>query len=40
MPMHILIEYSDNYSDNSGNLWGFERDEVGNSASVTNDDKV
>ena len=28
MPMYNLIEYSDNYSDLSGNLWQFKRDEV------------
>ena len=26
MPMYNLIEYSDNYSDTSGSLWGFKRD--------------
>ena len=33
MPMYILIEYSNNYSDNSGSLWQFKRDE----SPVTND---
>ena len=28
MPMHNLIEYSDNYSDTSGSLWQFKRDEI------------
>ena len=28
MPMHNLIEYSNNYSDTSGSLWQFKRDEV------------
>ena len=28
MPMYNLIEYSDNYSDTSGSLWHFKRDEV------------
>ena len=28
MPMHNLIEYSNNYSDTSGSLWHFKRDEV------------
>ena len=38
MPMHNLIEYSDNYSDSSGSLWSFKRDEVtNNNADVTND---
>ena len=27
MPMYNLIEYSDNYSDTSGSLWHFNRDE-------------
>ena len=25
MPMYNLIEYSDNYSDNSGSLWGLKK---------------
>ena len=28
MPMNNLIEYSDNYSDASGSLWKFRRDEI------------
>ena len=28
MPMHNLIEYSDNYSDALGSLWQFKRDEA------------
>ena len=28
MPMYNLIEYSENYSDTSGSLWQFKRDEV------------
>ena len=28
MPMYSLIEYSDNYSDTSGSLWQFKREEV------------
>ena len=28
MPLYNLIEYSDNYSDTSGSLWQFKRDEV------------
>ena len=35
MPMHTLIEYSDNYSDTSGSLWDFKTD-----ANVTNDDNA
>ena len=27
MPMHNFIEYSDNYSNTSGSLWQFKRDE-------------
>ena len=42
MPMYNLIEYSDNYSDTSGSLWKFKRDEQnmnnGNPANVTTDD--
>ena len=30
MPMYNLIECNDNYSDTSGNLWQFSRDEVPN----------
>ena len=30
MPMYNLIEYSDNYSDTSGSLWQFKRDDVSN----------
>ena len=40
MPMYNLIEYSDNYSDISGRLWGFKRDEIINNADVTNDGNV
>ena len=40
MPMYNLIEYSDNYSDTSGSLWGFKRDEVVNNADVTNNDSA
>ena len=28
IPMHNLDEFSDNYSDTSGRLWYFKRDEV------------
>ena len=28
MPMYNLSEYSDNYSDTSGSLWQFKRDEI------------
>ena len=40
MPMYSLIEYSDNYSDTSGSLWSFKRDEVANNADVTNNDNA
>ena len=40
MPMYNLIEYSDNYSDTSGSLLGFKRDEIVNNADVTNDDNA
>ena len=33
MPMYNLIDYSDNYSDTSGSLWDFKRDEIVNNAS-------
>ena len=44
MPMYDLIEYSNNYSDTSGSLWQFKRDEQnmnnGNPANVTKDDST
>ena len=40
MPMYNLLEYSDNYSDTSGSLWHFKRDEIINNADVTNDDNA
>ena len=40
MPMYNLIEYSDNYSDTSGGLWGFKRDDINNNENVTNDDNA
>ena len=40
MPMYNLIEYSGNYSDTSGSLWGFKRDEINNNADVNNDDNA
>ena len=36
MSMYHLIEYSDNYSDSSGSLWQFKRDEIDTNASVCN----
>ena len=37
MLMYNFIEYSDNYSDTSGSLWNFKRDELINNADATND---
>ena len=41
MAMYNLIEYSDNYSDTSGSLWQFKRDEEnmknGNPVNLTTD---
>ena len=39
-PMYNLIKYSDNYSDTSGSLWGFKRDEIVDNADVANDDNA
>ena len=36
MPMYNLIEYSDNYSDTSGSLWNFKRDEIIGNINLTN----
>ena len=35
MPMYNLIEYSDNYSDTTGSLWQFRRDEIEEDADLT-----
>ena len=35
MPMYNLIEYSDNYSDTSGSLWNFKRDEIEGDVDLT-----
>ena len=40
MQMYSLIKYNDNYSDTSGSLWGFKRDEIINNANVSNDDNA
>ena len=44
MPTYNLIEYSNNYSDTSGSLWQFKRDEEnmnnGNPANVATDDSI
>ena len=36
MPIYNLIEYSDNYSDASGILWQFKRDEIIGNINLTN----
>ena len=36
--MYNLIEYSDNYSDTSGSLWQFKRDEIEGNVDLTVDD--
>ena len=38
--MYNLTEYSDNYSDSSGSLWGFKRDEATENADLTNDNNT
>ena len=40
IPMYNLIEYSGNYSDTSGSLWDFKRDETVDNTNVTNDDNA
>ena len=44
MPTYNLIEYSDNYSDISGSLWGFKGDAaktaLANNANVVNNDNA
>ena len=35
MPMYNLIKYSDNYSDTSGSLWQFKRDEIEGDVDLT-----
>ena len=37
MPMYNLTEYSDNYSDTSGSLWQFKRDEIEGDVDLTVD---
>ena len=37
MPMYNLIECSDNYSDTSGSLWQFKRDEIEGNVDLTVD---
>ena len=38
MPMYNLIGYSDNYSDTTGTLWQFRRDEIERDANITIND--
>ena len=38
--MYNLTEYSDNYSDTFGSLWGFRRDEIVNHVDVSNNDNA
>ena len=40
MSIYNLIVYSDNYSDTSGSLWQFKRDEIVNNTDVTNDNNA
>ena len=35
VPLYNLIEYSDNYSDTSGSLWQFKRDEIEGDVNLT-----
>ena len=35
MPVYNLLEYSDNYSDTSGRLWNFKKDEIKEDADLT-----
>ena len=35
IPMYNLIQYSDNYSDTSGSLWQFKRDEIEGNVDLT-----
>ena len=35
MPLYNLIEYSNNYSNTSGSLWNFKRDEIEEDADLT-----
>ena len=40
MPMYNLIEYIYNYSDTSGSLWSFKKDDLANNTNVINDDNA
>ena len=39
MPMYNLIEYNNNYSDTSGSLWQFKRDEIEGDVNFTVNDQ-
>ena len=39
MPVYNLIEYSSNYSETTGSLWFYSKDEANNfNANIANDD--
>ena len=40
MPMYNLTEYSDNYSDTSGSLWQFKRNEIEGNIALTADNHI
>ena len=40
IPMYNLIEYSDNYSDTSGSLWQFKRNEIEGNVDLTADNSL
>ena len=40
MPMYKLIGYSDNYSDTSGCLWQFKRDEITGNINLKNNNSL
>ena len=40
MHMYNLVGYSDNYSDTSGSLWQFKRDEIIDNADATNNNNA
>ena len=40
MPMYNLIEYSDNYSDTSGSLSQFKRDEIIKNINLTTNNSL
>ena len=40
MPIYNLIEYSNNYFDNSGSLWSLKRDEITDNADASDDNNA